>query len=85
MSLLVDAVGTAAGLCGIAGLVPQVVKLVRTKDASAISLKTYAVTTTAFVLWVTYGVLSHSWPVAVSNGVMLALVATILALKLRYG
>jgi len=85
MSLLIDAVGTAAGLCGIAGFVPQVVKIIREKDATSISLKMYFVTTTAFVLWVTYGFLSHSWPVAASNGVMLALVVTILILKLRYG
>jgi MtN3 and saliva related transmembrane protein len=85
MTLLVNAVGTAAGLFGIAGMVPQVVKIIREKDASSISLKMYAVTTTAFVLWVIFGILSHSWPVAASNGVMLALVVTILILKLRYG
>ena len=84
MSLLINAVGTAAGLCGIAGFVPQVVKIAKEKDASSISLKMYAVTTAAFVLWVTYGVLSKSWPVVASNGVMLGLAGTILALKLRY-
>jgi MtN3 and saliva related transmembrane protein len=85
MTLLVNAIGTAAGLLGIAGLVPQVLKIIKEKDTSSVSLKMYAVTTTAFVLWVAYGILSHSWPVAASNGVMLALVVTILTLKLRYG
>jgi MtN3 and saliva related transmembrane protein len=82
--LLVNAVGTLAGLCGIIGFTPQIAKIIREKDASSISLKMYAVTTTGFVLWVAYGLLQQSWPITVSNGVMLALAATILVLKLRY-
>ena len=82
--LLINTVGTLAGLCGIIGFTPQIAKIIREKDASSISLKMYAVTTTGFVLWVTYGLLQHSWPITVSNAVMLALAATILVLKLRY-
>ncbi len=83
-SLLINAVGTAAGLCGIIGFTPQIAKIVREKDASSISMKMYAVTTTGFVLWVAFGVLQKSWPIIASNGVMLGLAATILLLKLRY-
>ena len=82
--LLINTVGTLAGLCGIIGFTPQIAKIIREKDASSISLKMYAVTTSGFVLWVTYGLLQHSWPITVSNAVMLALAATILVLKLRY-
>ena len=34
-----DAVGTAAGLCGMAGVVPQLIKIIQEKDALAVSLK----------------------------------------------
>jgi len=78
-----DVVGVIAGLCGIAGFTPQVIKLLREKDASSISLKMYAVTTTGFVFWVIYGVLKQSWPLIAANGAMLALAASILVLKLR--
>ena len=81
---LIDAVGVAAGLCGAIAFTPQILKLLREKDASSISLKMYAVTTTGFVLWVTYGVLSKSWPLILANGTMLCMAATILILKLRY-
>lgn len=81
---MIDAIGVAAGACGAVAFTPQILKLVREKDASSISLKMYAVTTTGFVLWVAYGVLSQSWPLILANGTMLALAATILALKLRY-
>lgn len=82
--VLANAVGTAAGICGMIGFTPQILKIVREKDASSVSLKMYVVTTTGFVLWTIYGVLLGSWPVIVSNGVMLGLAATILALKIKY-
>jgi MtN3 and saliva related transmembrane protein len=82
-ALLTDIVGTLAGVCGIIGFTPQIAKIIREKDASAVSAKMYAVTTTGFVLWVTFGVLQKSWPIIVSNGIMMGLAATILMLKLR--
>jgi MtN3 and saliva related transmembrane protein len=81
---IANVVGTCAGLCGIVGFVPQITKILREKDASSVSLKMYAVTTTGFVLWTTYGLLQKSWPITASNAVMLTLAATILALKIRY-
>jgi MtN3 and saliva related transmembrane protein len=82
--LIANVVGTAAGLCGMIGFTPQIAKIIREKDASSVSLKMYVVTTTGFVLWTAYGVLLKSWPIGVSNAVMLGLAATILALKLKY-
>jgi MtN3 and saliva related transmembrane protein len=80
---LVNAVGTAAGLCSMASFVPQLVKMARERDAEGVSLRTYLVTVTGFVLWIAYGVLLGSWPVAVSNTVSLILSAAILVLKWR--
>ena len=82
---LINAVGFAAGLCGIVGFVPQLIKIIRDKDAREVSLAMYAITSIGFVLWVAYGVVNHSWPVIASNSVMLALAVTILVLKLKYG
>lgn len=64
--------------------VPQIVKLVKTRDASGVSLRTYAVTVTGFGLWIAYGLLLGSWPVAVSNSVCLLMSGAVLALKWRY-
>jgi MtN3 and saliva related transmembrane protein len=82
--LLANVIGTAAGICGMIGFTPQIAKIVREKDASSVSLKMYAITTTGFVLWTAYGFLLKSWPIAGSNAIMLCLAATILVLKLRY-
>ena len=82
---VVNAVGTAAGLCSMASFVPQVVKIVREKRADGVALHTYMLTVTGFVLWIAYGVMLKSWPVAVSNAVNLALSSAILVLRWRYG
>jgi MtN3 and saliva related transmembrane protein len=79
-----DLVGTGAALCSMASFVPQIVKIVRERDASAVSLRMYAVTVTGFALWITYGALTHAWPVLGANVVCLLLSATILALKWRW-
>ena len=81
--LWADAVGTAAGLCSMTSFVPQIVKILRERDASGVSLRMYLVTVTGFVLWTSYGVLIGSWPVWLSNAVNLSLAAAILALKAR--
>lgn len=83
--IVLNTVGTLAGLCSMVSFVPQIVKILREKDASAVSLRMYMVTVTGFILWTTYGVLLKSWPVGVSNAVCLLLTATILTLRWRYG
>jgi MtN3 and saliva related transmembrane protein len=80
---LVDAVGVAAALCSMSSFAPQIVKIWRERDASAVSLRTYAVTVTGFALWTLYGVLLGSWPVTVSNTVCLLMAGTVLIMKIR--
>ena len=82
--LLPNIIGTLAGICGMIGFTPQIAKIVREKDASTVSLKMYAITVAGFALWIAYGFLLESWPIAISNVVNLSLAATILGLKLKY-
>lgn len=81
---LPDIVGAAAALCSMASFTPQIIKTWRERDASAISLRMYAVTVTGFTLWTLYGLLTASWPVIGSNAVCLGLSAIMLALKWRF-
>ncbi len=84
-SMLQDVVGVAAGACSMTSFVPQIVKILRQRDAAGVSLHMYMVTVTGFVLWTAYGVLQHSWPIWLSNAINLSLAGTILALRVRYG
>ena len=80
----INAIGTGAALCSMASFAPQIIKIWRERDASAVSLRMVMLTVTGFVLWTAYGLLLGSWPVAVSNGVCLALSAIILGLKWKF-
>jgi MtN3 and saliva related transmembrane protein len=80
---LTDVVGTGAALCSMTSFVPQIVKIVRERDAASVSLRMYAVTVTGFSLWIAYGLMTRAWPVVAANSVCLLLSATILILKWR--
>ncbi len=65
--------------------VPQIVKMLRQRDAEGVSLNMYAVTIFGFVCWTTYGLLAGAWPVAASNAICVVLTSTIFLLRLRFG
>jgi len=82
-SAWVNAVGVTAAICSMTSFMPQIAKILREHDASAVSLRMYLVTVAGFICWIAYGLAAGSWPVAVSNLINLALSATILVLKWR--
>ena len=84
MALVANVVGTAAALCSMSSFVPQIAKIWRERDAQSVSLRMYLVTVTGFGLWIAYGLMNHSWPVALSNTVCLILSGAILGLKWRF-
>lgn len=77
--------GYVAAVLTTLAFVPQALKTIRNKDARSISLGMYGVFTVGVCFWLAYGITLGSWPMILSNVVTLALAATILALKLRYG
>ena len=84
MSDVVNIVGTAAALCSMSSFAPQIAKIWRERDASSVSLRMYLVTVTGFALWIAYGLLIGSWPVAASNIVCLVMSGAVLGLKWRF-
>jgi len=82
--LLANVVGVGAAMLSMSSFAPQIVKIWRERDASSVSLRMYLVTVSGFSLWIAYGLLIESWPVAVSNAVCLAMSAAVLALKWRF-
>ena len=82
--IIIEAVGAGAAAASTSSFIPQLIKLLRERRAEAVSVRMYAMTVTAFSLWLAYGLMLKSWPLVVSNGLSLALSAAILALKLRY-
>lgn len=82
--LAANIVGTAAALCSIVSFAPQMIKIWKERDASSVSLKTYSLTVTCFVLWTAYGVLTTAWPIIVANACALVMASGVLAMKWRF-
>ena len=83
-SLVANIVGTAAALCSITSFAPQMIKIWKERDASNVSLKTYSLTVTCFVLWTVYGVMTTAWPIIVANACALVMAAAVLGMKWRF-
>jgi MtN3 and saliva related transmembrane protein len=82
---IIDAVGVAAAVCSMASFVPQVLKLLRERDVSGVSLRMYVVTVAGFALWTAYGWFLGQWPLIAANSISFLLAAWVLALKVRFG
>ena len=82
--LLINVIGTGAALCTITSFVPQIIKIIRERDASSVSLRMYALTVSAFSLWTVYGLMLGAWPLVAANSVSLTLAATALVCKWRF-
>ena len=80
-----EAVGSMAAVLTTVSFVPQAWHSFKTRDVSGISLGMYSVFTAGVALWLVYGVLLHAWPLIIANSITLALAATILTMKLRFG
>lgn len=83
--LAIDSIGIVAACLTTLCWAPQALRIVRTRDARAISLGAQSAFAAGIVLWLVYGVLIGSLPVILANAASLVLVAAILVLKLRFG
>jgi len=82
--LITNLIGATSAALSVASFVPQIMKMIQTKDVSGVSLRTYTLTVTCFTLWIVYGLRLAAWPIAISNACALALSVAVLVLKWRY-
>jgi MtN3 and saliva related transmembrane protein len=80
----IEIIGFLAAFCTTISFLPQAVKTIRTKNTTGISLSMYVVFTVGTFLWLLYGIMDHSAPVAAANLVTFIFAGTILIYKLRY-
>ena len=81
---LTTIIGYLAAFGTTVSFLPQAVKTIQTKDTSGISLSMYAIFTAGTLLWLIYGIMYKSWPVAVANAITFVFASTILVYKIRY-
>jgi MtN3 and saliva related transmembrane protein len=85
MVSLAEALGLVAGFLVSLGLVPQILRVLRLKDARQISLPFNLLSLGGTVLWLAYGVLLGLLAVVFWNGINLILYLVLLSVKLMYG
>jgi MtN3 and saliva related transmembrane protein len=76
------AIGLVAAALTIASFLAQSHKIVKTRDVKSLSAPMWMLSTTAFAMWIAYGVMLGEWPIIIPNAVCFVLAAFILALKL---
>jgi MtN3 and saliva related transmembrane protein len=83
--MYIEWIGYAAAILTSMSFLPQAILTIRSRNTSGISRGMYTMFTVGVALWLAYGIYLKSWPMIGANTVTLALAATILTLKLRYG
>jgi len=85
MVALVEVLGLAAGFLVSLGLVPQILRIWRLRDAQEISLPFNLLSLGGTALWLMYGLVQGLLSVILWNGVNCVLYLILLSVKLRYG
>lgn len=75
-------VGYAASVSSISAFVPQLHKVVKTRDTKSLATPMWIAEVITFALWTTYGVLLANLPIIVTNAACGVMAVIILAMKL---
>jgi MtN3 and saliva related transmembrane protein len=85
MVSLADTIGYVAASFTTLSFVPQVVRVMRTRETHSISKLAYLAFCFGVALWFAYGVVLASPPIMAANGATFVLACIVLAYKLRFG
>ncbi len=77
-------IGTIAGILTTLAFVPQVIKVIKTKDTSSLSLGMYSMQVVGIFLWLIHGFVIQDMALLVANLVTFCLALIILIYKLKY-
>lgn len=77
-------IGSIAAVLTTFAFLPQVIKVIKTKDTESIALGMYLMQVVGIGLWLVYGLAIQDLPLIAANSISLILSATILAYKIKY-
>lgn len=80
----IEVLGLIAAVGTTFGFVPQITKTYQTKDVSSLSLPMYIIICLGSILWLVYGILTHSIAVTIANVVAIAFTISLVIMILRY-
>lgn len=77
--------GYFGGICTTFAFLPQIIKILISKETKDISLGMYIILATGVALWIVHGYKNKDNPVMIFNGITLAFAVVVLYLKIQYG
>jgi len=78
----IEIIGYVAATLTTIALLPQVIKIIKTKDTKNLSLYMYIVFVIGISLWLVYGILITNYALIFANAVTIVLGAIILSFKI---
>ncbi len=78
-------IGLSAAFLSSISMIPQVIKVYRTKKTENLSLGAFSVLAVGLFLWFIYGIMIKAMPVIVGNVLGLSLVCYIVIMKIKNG
>ncbi|RXJ44363.1 SemiSWEET family sugar transporter [Gelidibacter gilvus] len=64
-----DIIGTAAGIFTTIGVLPQIIKALKTQEVKDISPYMFIILCIGVGLWTVYGFIKSDWPIILTNGI----------------
>ncbi len=80
---LILVIGNIAAFLTTASFLPQAVKVIRTRNTTAISLPMYLMFISGIICWLTYGIGINDRPIIMANSITLIFSSIILFFKLK--
>ena len=82
--ILVTIIGLIGAILTTIGFLPQMIKVIRTKQTRDISLGMYIIMIIGAVFWLTCGIILSSIPIIFANSISFVFVLIILIMKIKY-
>jgi len=83
-STIATIIGLVGAILTTIGYLPQMIKVIRTKQTRDLSLTMYIVMVCGALFWFVYGVMISSIPIIFANSISFIFVFTILIMKIKY-
>ena len=77
-------IGLVAAVLTTFGFLPQVIKVVKSKQTDSISLGMYALTVSGMFLWLVHGFMIQDFPLILANSLSVLQAGIILCYKIKY-
>ena len=82
---IISMIGIVAAALSTISLLPQLIRVWKTKSVKDLSTVMCGIMCTSVVLWLTYGFLAADGPLMASNSIVFAQTVAILGFKAKYG